>query len=80
MVMVKEMVERFKVLSELYLREDKRIFIRDIKDDYFFADILLVGESRVYIQCFAPESKAGQKFEIPWASIIKLEEYIEKDG
>lgn len=77
MTKIQEMIERYKILAELYLKENRRIFIRDISDAYYFADILFVGETRLYIQCFAPESKIGQKVEILWPTIVKLEEYAE---
>jgi hypothetical protein len=77
---IKEKMERFKVLAELLLKEDKRIFIKNCYKDLFFADILFVGEDKITIQCFSPKNRAGKKFYIYWVEIDVLKEYEgEKD-
>jgi hypothetical protein len=77
---IKDKAERMKVLAELFLKEDKRVFIIDINNEWYFADILIIGEERLLIQCFSPEQKKGLKFDLPWISIIKFEEYKEMKG
>ena len=69
-------VERFKALAEFYLKNEKRIYVKDVNGQYFFADIILVGEEVLTIQAFAPQHKANQKFYLPWVSVVKLEEYL----
>jgi len=70
-----EKIERWKLLSESLLKEDKQIYIKDVYGTLYFADILLVGENLIEIKCFEPEDKAGKKFGLYWANIFKLDEY-----
>ena len=77
--MIKEKIERFKMLAEDFLEKNIRVAITDIENSYYFADILFVGEDRLTIQCFAPEKKAGVKFYLDWALIIKLNRYEERE-
>ena len=76
--MTKDKAERIKVLAELYLKEDKRVFIVDLNNEWYFADILIVGEERLNIQCFSPKSKKDLKFHLPYSSIIKFDVYLGK--
>jgi hypothetical protein len=71
-------IERNKILAELLLKDNKRIFIKTATGDLYFGDILLVGDDILRIQCFAPPNKAGLKYSIYWASIIKLDECKER--
>ncbi len=75
---IKDTVARYKELAEIFLKNDTRAAIRDVDDTYYFCDILFVGEEKIRVQCFGPTSKAGLKFDIYWALIIKFEEYKEK--
>jgi hypothetical protein len=68
-------IERWKILAEILLKEDKRVYIRDVHGNFYFADLLLVGEDTLEIQCFAPENREGQKFVLYWANVIKFDEY-----
>ena len=77
--MIKETIERFKILAEGFLKDNIRVAIIDIENSFYFADILFVGDDRLTIQCFAPEKKSGQKFYLDWASIIKLNRYEERE-
>jgi hypothetical protein len=75
---IMDKIERYKLLADEFLKNDIRVFIKDINDDYYFADILLVGEDKLTIQCFAPERKAGQKFYLRWSEIMFFDEYEEE--
>jgi hypothetical protein len=73
-----EKIERYKVLADEFLKNDIRVFIKDINENYFFADIILVGEDKLTIQCFAPEKKKGMKFYLRWSEIMFFDEYEEE--
>ena len=74
---IKDKIERWKILSESLLKEDKPIYIKDVYGTLYFADILLVGDNIIEIKCFEPEEKAGKKYGLYWANISKLDEYKE---
>lgn len=74
---VKIMIERWKATAEIFLKEDIKVFIKDSSDDYYFADILLVGEDTITVQCFGPKQKAGEKFRIFWPLVVEFKEFVE---
>jgi len=73
-------VENWKALAEIFLKNDTRALIKDIDNNFYFCDILFVGEDSIRIQCFDPPSRKGLKFNLYWPLIIRVEEYIEGGG
>ncbi len=74
---IKEQGERWKALAEIFLKEDKRAYIKDSVGDIYFCDVILVGDDSITVQCFAPEQRTGEKFVLYWPLIVKFEEYRE---
>ena len=72
-------IERWRILAEILLKEDKRVYIKDVHSNFYFADLLLVGENTLEIQCFGPENREGQKFVLYWANIVKFDEYKKEE-
>jgi hypothetical protein len=75
---LKDKVKSMQQLADLFLKDDKKVYIKDYNGDYYFGDILLVGESTILISCFAPEQRKGQNFTIYWVTIDRFEEYKEE--
>ena len=73
---VKEKIERFKGKADLFLKNDVRVFIVDIYENYFFCHILSVGEDYILVEGFKGKRKY-EKDRILWLDVIKLEEYKE---
>jgi len=74
---VKEKIEILKGKAEVFLKNNTHVFIIDNLDNYYFCDILIVGEDYLYIQHFTGKKKA-EKERILWYDIIKFEEYRER--
>ena len=74
---IKEKVERMKAKAELFLEKDIKVFIIDTLNNYYFCDILLVGEDYLFVQHFTGKKKF-EKERILWFDIIKFEEYREE--
>ena len=74
---ITEKVERFKAKAELFLKNDIKVFITDIYENYFFCDILLVGEDHILVKGFKGKRKL-EKDRILWFDVVKLEEYKEE--
>jgi hypothetical protein len=70
----KEMIERYKGKAEVFLKNNTRAFIIDISNNYYFCDILVVGEDYLYVQHFTGKKKL-EKERILWYDIIKFDEY-----
>ncbi len=73
-----EKLERLKLLAETYLNEDKRVFLKDINDFFYFCDIILVGDKYITFQPFKGNF-AGVKLTKLWAEIISVEEYVKRE-
>ena len=73
---LKDRMERWKILAELFLKQDKRVLIKDIDDNWYFADILFVGEDTIEIKCYAPEQRAGTNLSLYWANVKTFEEIV----
>lgn len=71
----KDKIERWKGLAEIFLKNDTKVYIKDVDDNLYFCDLLLVGEDTITIQCFAPEQREGAKIMLYWPLIIKFEQY-----
>ena len=72
-------MERYKILCEDLLEEDKRIFIKFLEGElerWSSADIILVGETNLYIQPFKGHG-VGDKIQVRWINIVEIEEYKE---
>ena len=74
---IKEKIERFILKAELFLKNDTRIFITDVNDNYYWADLLFTGEDTVRFQCFSGKL-IGEKITLLWVDVVKFEEYKEK--
>ena len=75
---VKDKVERLKVKAELFLENNIRAFIKTIQNDYYFCDILVVGDLYLYVVDFTGKRK-GEKSRLIWSDISEIYEYVERE-
>lgn len=74
---VKEKIERNKLKAEDFLKKDIKTFIKDVDNNYYFCDILLIGEVNILIYNFTGK-REGENSKLNWADIVELKEYEEK--
>ena len=77
---VKDKIERWKLLTELFIKNNTKAFIREINGDLHFCVIVLNGNDSILIENFGPEQRAGIKEKIYWYSISEFDEYKEKSS
>lgn len=75
---IKDKIERYKGKADSFLIKNKKAFIVDIKDTYYFCYIVLVGEEYLYVKNFSGKRK-GEKERIDWFDIIEFDDYKEKE-
>lgn len=73
---IQEKILRWKIKADSFICEDKRVFLVDINNTYYFCDLLIIGETKLLFQPFKGNN-SGEKIERYWADIIKFEEYKE---
>ena len=63
---VMEKILRWQLLAEQYFNENENIFIREFNGDIHFCKIVMVGETKVTIDTYAPEQRAGKRDVARW--------------
>jgi len=74
---IREKILRWQIKAEILLKEDIKIFIKDINGTYFWAEILIVGEDKITFQPFKKNNE-GEHITKYWSDIVKFEEYMEE--
>jgi len=79
---VKEKIERLKIKARLFLSENKKAFIKDIYDNYYFCYIIPNDNpNELEIKNFGGHRfKEGKINEtLYWVDILDIQEYKEKE-
>lgn len=71
---IREKIQRMQIKAESLLQDNKRAFIKDTNDTYYFCDLLIVGETKLLFKPFKGNS-FGEKVSLYWADILKIDEY-----
>ena len=74
---IRDKIERWKIKAEIFLKNDTKAFIIDVTDQYYFCEVIFVGEDCIHVQGFKGKL-SGEKSRIYWSDIIKFEEYREE--
>ena len=74
---LRERIERWRLLGEVLLKNNTRVFLVDTNDTYYWCDLIYVGEDTVTVLPFDGEYK-GIKKKLYWVQVAKFEEYKEK--
>ena len=73
---IKEKAERIKEKAKIFLKNNTKAFIVDVKDNYYFCDIELIGDDSLIVVGFAGRRKYEQD-KIFFIDILRFEEYEE---
>jgi len=69
-----EKIQRWKLLADLFIKENARAFVKDIYDNWYPCYILFSGEDSVHVQHFEGKKK-GEKDRIYWANVVKFDKH-----
>lgn len=72
-----ERIKRNKEKAEYFLQHNIKAFIKDSSNNFYFCDILIVGDTHIYIYNFAG-NREGIKSQILWCDIELFSEYKKK--
>jgi len=70
-----EKIERWKILADLFNKENKDIFIREINGDLHFSKIILVDINYIQIKNFGPEQRRDKIEKVYWLQVSEFDEY-----
>jgi len=74
---VKEKIERWRILADIFVNKDKKVFIKEINGDLHFCKIVLTSHDSLIIYNFGPGQREGLEEEIYWVQISDFDEYRE---
>lgn len=74
---IKERVLQWQLLAEQWLNENQNIFIKKINGDINFCKIVLVGETKISVDIYAPIQRAGNREHIDWLEIVDFDKVRE---
>ena len=77
---IKERVLQWQLLAEQYFQENENVFIKLLNGNIYFCKIVLVGDSKLTIDIYAPEQRAGNRETLDWFNIDIFDKVREKDG
>jgi hypothetical protein len=73
---IREKIERMKIKAEAILNENKKAFLINSNDTYFFCEIVSFNDNKIIVKPFKGND-INIDVEIYWADVIKLEKYKE---
>ena len=76
---IKERILQWQLLADQWFKENQNVFIKKLNGDINFCKIVLVGETKITIDVYAPEQRAGTREYIDWLEIKKFDKVREKD-
>lgn len=74
-----ERIEKWKLLSEIFLNENLSVFIKEENGDVHFCNIISYNNEYVTIKNFGPEQRYGKTEKLYWLLIREFDKYEEKD-
>jgi len=75
---IKERVLQWQLLAEQYFKENTNVFIKELNGNIHFCKIVLVGETKVTVDNYAPEQRANTRNPIDWLNISKFDKVNEE--
>ena len=75
---VLENIERWKLLADLFIRDNLPVFIKEINGDLHFCHILINGDDSILIENFNPEQRNGKQERGYWFVIQDFDKYKER--
>ena len=76
---IRETIGRNKELAQIFLKNNDKIYLKDVDGNLYFANIVLMGEDIIRVHCFGPKHRAGNKYDLYWPLVAKLEK-LREDG
>lgn len=75
---IQEKILRWQLLADEYAKTNSNVFIKDILGNYYFCKIVLVGETKITVDIYAPEQRAGTREYLEWLKIMEFDEVREE--
>jgi len=77
---IKERILQWQLLADQWFSENQNVFIKTINGNLYFCKIVSVGETKLLVDIYAPEQRAGIRENIDWLQIIEFDLVREVGG
>ena len=74
---VTDKIERWRILANIFVNKDKKIFLKEMNGNLHFCNILSINQDSLIIKNFGPGQREGLEEEIYWVQILEFDEYRE---
>jgi hypothetical protein len=71
-------IERWKLLADVFIKNNTTTFIKEINGDLHFCYILINGDDSILIENFNPEQRRGKQERVYWFLIQDFDKYEER--
>ena len=75
---IKERILQWQLLAEQWFNENQNVFIIELNGNFHFCKIVMVGETKITVDNYAPEQRAGKRDYIDWLMISDFEKVREE--
>jgi hypothetical protein len=66
---IMERILRWQLLAEQYFQDNENVFIKTLNGDFYFCKIVLIGETKICVDVYAPEQRANTRENLDWLNI-----------
>jgi len=66
---IKNKILQWQLLAEQWFSENQNVFIKKLNGNIYFCKIVLVGETKISVDIYAPDQRAGKREFIDWLEI-----------
>jgi len=71
---IMERILKWQILADRYSNDNTKVFIKTISGNFHFCKIVLVGETKLTVDNYGPDQRAGTRDIIDWLQIETFEE------
>ncbi len=75
---IRERILQWQLLADQWLKEHQNVFIKKLNGDIYFCKIVLVGETKICVDVYAPEQRANKREYIDWLEIERFDKVREE--
>ena len=76
---IKERILQWQLLADQFFQDNENVFIKELNGNIHFCKIVLVGETKITVDNYAPEQRAQTRDYLDWLNIDTFDKVREKE-
>ena len=74
---IRKKVEQLKALAEEFFDNKIKVYVKDVYNNYYFANIVSFSDDGLKLLCFSPDQRKGLVETLPWTTVSFIFKYKE---